>query len=152
MITCSFELNGKPSSLFWCDTLAFEAFSGAGSHVNRRESACLVGVGPIPPGRYYILERESNGLLAAMRDHVLRRSDWFALYADDGRVDDETFCDGVRRGEFRLHPIGPSGISRGCIVIRDAGLFPVLAATIRRSATFPVRGTRFRAFGELWVR
>ncbi|WP_254367149.1 tlde1 domain-containing protein [Paraburkholderia sp. NMBU_R16] len=32
---------------------------------------------------------------------------WFALYRNDGVVDDYTFIDGVRRGNFRLHPNVP---------------------------------------------
>lgn len=41
------------------------------------------------------------------------RSVWFALYRDDGNIDDWTFIDHVERGHFRLHPAGCMGISEG---------------------------------------
>jgi hypothetical protein len=43
------------------------------------------------------------------------KADWFALFADDGTIDDNTLCNHVRRGEFRLHP-RHIGISQGCII------------------------------------
>ncbi|WP_082716174.1 MULTISPECIES: tlde1 domain-containing protein [Burkholderia] len=45
------------------------------------------------------------------------RSQWFALYRDDGKVDDETIINAVRRSAFRLHPIGPHGRSDGSITL-----------------------------------
>jgi hypothetical protein len=107
MIECTFELNDKPMSELKCDAKAFPAFSGYGAHVNRRASACLSGLGPIPPGTYYILDRQSGGLLGPLRDYFSGHSNWFAFYANDGKVDDETFCNSVKRGNFRLHPKGP---------------------------------------------
>jgi len=63
MIDCKFELNGKPMSIFWCGATRFPAFSGLGKHVNKRISACILNQGPIPPGTYYIIDRQSGGLL-----------------------------------------------------------------------------------------
>lgn len=90
MRTWIFKLNDKPMSALVGGASAFPAFSGLGSHVNRRISACLANVGPIPPGSYYIFDRESGGRLGWWRDLFSGRSDWFALYADDGKVDDHT--------------------------------------------------------------
>ena len=104
MIDCSFELNGKPMSVLKCGAMSFPAFSGLGAHANRREFACNVGVGPIPPGTYYIFDRQSGGLFGALRDLLNGHGEWFALYAVDGKIDDETFCNEVKRGNFRLHP------------------------------------------------
>lgn len=95
----------------------FSAYSGHGPHVNRRVDACLKNVGPIPPGRYYILNRESGGKLGWLRDLYRDRTDWFSLYAIDQKIDDETWCESVKRGEFRIHPKGTFGISEGCVVV-----------------------------------
>ncbi len=61
------------------------------------------------------------------------RNEWFALYRDDGLINDETFVKGVRRGEFRLHPIGPSGISKGCITLYSQSDFKILASALLRT-------------------
>jgi hypothetical protein len=106
MLRCSFELNGKPMSMVNVYATQFPAFSGLGAHANRREFACHAGVGPIPPGLYYIIDRQSGGMLGPLRDLFSNKSDWFALYAADGKIDDETFCNKVKRGSFRLHPKG----------------------------------------------
>ncbi|MDE8555645.1 DUF2778 domain-containing protein [Pantoea vagans] len=43
-----------------------------------------------------------------MKDiYVTDCSTWFGLFRDDGKIDDLTFVQGIRRGNFRLHPIGP---------------------------------------------
>ncbi|MEO0444301.1 MAG: hypothetical protein AAFZ92_11290, partial [Pseudomonadota bacterium] len=55
MVDCTFELNGKQMSEFKCGAISFAAFSGLGEHINRRVSACIPNVGPIPPGAYYEL-------------------------------------------------------------------------------------------------
>jgi len=109
MIDCTFELNGKPMSAFKCGATSFPAFSGLGEHVNRRTSACILNAGPIPPGAYYIFDRQSGGLLGPLRDLFTGRDIWFALYAIDNEIDDETYCKQVKRGLFRLHPKGPFG-------------------------------------------
>lgn len=100
MVECTFELNGKPMSLLKMGAIHLPAFSGLGGHVNRREYICAPDVGPIPPGAYYILDRQSGGRLGALRDLLRDRSEWFALYAADGKIDDEVFCNKVKRGNF----------------------------------------------------
>ena len=65
MYKCSFELNNKPMSTFKIGGLSFPAFSGLRSHANRIVSSCLSGVGPIPPGTYYIFDRGA-GLLGKL--------------------------------------------------------------------------------------
>lgn len=111
MLRCSFELNGKPMSVTKMNARQFPAFSGLGAHANRRVFFCHAGVGPIPPTDYYILDRQSGGLLGPVRDIFSGRSDWFALYAADGEIENETFCKKVKRGSFWLHPKGSLGIS-----------------------------------------
>ena len=90
--------------------------------------------GPLPPGRYYIFGRGTGGLIAHIRDWALAelnygdRRTWFALYRDDGRIDDITFVDGVRRGAFRLHPEGHYRVSKGCLTLQNQADFDKLAA------------------------
>ncbi|MEJ1604804.1 DUF2778 domain-containing protein, partial [Escherichia coli] len=45
------------------------------------------------------------------------RDVWFALFREDGQVDDITFFESVSRGQFRLHPAGYEGVSNGCITL-----------------------------------
>lgn len=152
MINCTFQLNGKPMSIFKCGATSFPAFSGLGEHVNRRTSACILHAGPIPPGTYYIFDRQSGGLLGQLRDLFTGRDEWFALYADDDRIDDETFCKKVKRGQFRLHPKGPTERSEGCIVIEKKTDYLFLRSILRNSKQIEVPGIEFKAYGRLVVR
>ena len=152
MLDCSFELNSKPMSEFRCGAMSFPAFSGLGSSVNRREFACSVGVGPIPPGTYYIFDRQSGGSFGALRDFLSGHGEWFALYAIDGSIDDETFCDKVKRGNFRLHPKGPAGISQGCITLESKLDWHKLSSFLRGSAPVAVPGSTLKAYGRVVVK
>ena len=110
-----------------------------GDATNRAESANIPDIGPLPPGRYYIILRGLGGWYTQTKDSVnafftgSNRNEWFALYRDDGLINDETFVKGVRRGEFRLHPIGPSGISKGCITLYSQSDFKILASALLRT-------------------
>ena len=117
MIDCKFELNNKPMSTFWCGATQFPAFSGLGKHTNQRVSACLVGQGPIPPGDYYIFDRQTGGTIGRFRDMFNDHDTWFALHAIDRKIDYVTYCNMVKRGAFRLHPKSGLGVSEGCITI-----------------------------------
>lgn len=152
MLDCLFELNGKPMSAVKVGAVSYPAFSGLGAQANRREFACHVNAGPIPPGRYYILDRQSGGLLGPLRDLFHDHSTWFALYAIDGRIDDETFCNNVRRGHFRLHPKGVLGISQGCITIDSSQDFFRLRSSLRAAGQLAVPGTELKAYGRVVVR
>lgn len=152
MVECKFELNGKSLSNFWCAADRFPAFSGLGSHVNRRVSSCIRGEGPIPAGTYYIFDRQSGGLLGPLRDLFSGRDEWFALYAIDERIDDETFCNKVKRGQFRLHPKGTLGRSEGCIVIDRQSDFLRLRTMLKNSKKVTVPGVSIQAYGRLVVR
>lgn len=152
MINCSFDLNGNAMSVFKLNTLSIPAFSGFGKHVNRRAFACQAGSGPIPPGRYYIFDRQSGGLLGAFRDMLNGHGDWFALYAIDRKIDDETFCNRVKRGNFRLHPTGPSGISQGCITVAAHANYQKLRAYLKSSTPTAVPGSPLQAYGVVVVR
>ncbi len=138
-------------STFKCGATSFPAFSGDGEHVNRRISACIHGKGPIPPGIYYIFDRQSGGLLGWFYDMFNDHSDWFALYAIDGKIDDETYCNKVKRGAFRLHPKGPRGISEGCITIDKPSDYQFLRQILKNSTPVVVPGSTLMAYGKVVV-
>lgn len=140
LLQCYFHLNGgKYATLSVPGVGFFPAFSGNGEAMNSLESSHMPNIGPIPPGRYYILLRGLGGIYTQTKDSVnafftgSNRSEWFSLYRDDGLINDETFIDGIRRGEFRLHPIGPSGLSKGCITLYSQSDFKVLASALLRT-------------------
>ncbi|MCF6325258.1 MAG: DUF2778 domain-containing protein [Gammaproteobacteria bacterium] len=152
MIDCKFELNGKPMSTFWCGAASFPAFSGLEEQVNQRLFACAANSGPIPPGTYYIFDRQSGGLLGSFRDMFNDHSNWFALHAIDGKIDDETYCNKVKRGAFRLHPKGDLGISQGCITIDSKADYQFLRGILKNSKQKPVPGSELLAYGKVTVR
>ncbi len=152
MISCRFELNNKHMSTFWYGTRPFPAFSGIGEHRNRRLSVCIVNKGPTPPGTYYIFDRQTGELLGAFYDMFNDHSNWFALYAIDGKIDDETYCKEVKRGAFRLHPKGDLGISRGCITIESQTDYQFLRTLLRSSAPQVVPDSKLKACGKVVVR
>lgn len=129
----------------------FAAFSGLSPYINKKTAACIANAGPIPPGNYYILDRESGGVLGALWDRIKGRSDWFALYAVDNQIDDVAYCNEVARGNFRLHPKGAYGISKGCIVIDKPGEFQHLRSVLRGREPIPIPGSKFSAYGKVSV-
>ena len=152
MIECTFSLNGLPMSELKCWSRSFPAFSGLGPYVNKRAHACVAGFGPIPPGAYYIVDRESGGILGAIRDKINHRGDWFSLLADDGKIDDKTICDRIQRGQFRLHPKGTAGISQGCVVIDSIADFYHLRTLLKGTSSQKIKGTDMMTYGRLIVK
>ena len=151
MIDCSFTLNNKPMSNFKMGSASFPAFSGLNKHVNRVVAQCIPLQGPIPRGDYYIFDRQSGGLLGPLKDLFDNKDQWFALYKIDNKVDDETYCKQVKRGQFRLHPKGRQGISRGCITINKWADFQVIRSTLKSTRTIIVPETGFECYGTVKV-
>lgn len=152
MIHCEFELNNQPMSQFKCGKHGIDAFSGNGIHTNRIRSMCIPSIGPIPPGSYYILDRQSGGFLGPLYDFFNNKSHWFSLYAVDQKIDDTTYCEAVKRGQFRLHPKGPLGRSEGCITINEPGDFVHIRALLKGTNTVRVPGTELSAYGLVVVK
>jgi hypothetical protein len=131
-VQCTFVLNSQPLSALVCNGQKYIAFSGDTDAVNNPAKADLANTGPIPPGVYYIVDRPLGGrfpwLEAKIHDLISdsNRSQWFALYAKD-TLSDFTFVKKIRRGNFRLHPIGRLGLSEGCITLKDPKDFDALA-------------------------
>jgi hypothetical protein len=134
------------------------AFSGRPGYLNDPAKVAVPNNGPLPAGRYYIVDRQSGGKLGWLRelttDRASRthRSQWFALYRIDGEIDDYTFVEGVKRGNFRLHPIGRTGISEGCITLLSQTQFDRLRAFLIAQETKLIPGTNTRFFGTVDVR
>lgn len=113
----------------------FMAFSGNGAYRNRGGCGKIAGNGPIPTGRYWVVERGGGGFfskkVAWVKDSYnkyhsgaeFRCSEWFALYPDDRSIDDMTWIEGVKREHFRLHP---GILSDGCITLANNSDFALL--------------------------
>lgn len=67
---------------------------------------------------------------------------------------DTTACGAtlIRRGHFRLHPVGRLGESDGCITLTSRGQFDKLRAFLKAQPTTQVPGTSFRAYGKVTVK
>lgn len=152
MKECIFELNSQPMSALKVGGWSFPAFSGRVGYMNKKVFACTPDLGPIPPGRYYILDRQSGGALGSLLTRIKGHQNWFSLYADDGRIDDKMYCKQVERGSFRLHPKTGLGISKGCITVESAGHFNQLRAIIKSNTPINVKGTDVLAYGVVVVK
>ncbi|PWU26526.1 hypothetical protein DK254_28600 [Pseudomonas sp. RW407] len=156
-VYCSFELNGKLFSDLECGGVGrFPAFSGDSATRNDPRFVSRVDEGPLPRGRYYIFDRQSGGRLGWLYNKASRvfgvdQERWFSFYRDDEVIDDWTFVRHIRRGNFRLHPIGPGALSKGCVVLQYQVQFDWLSAALK--CTLPmVLADGSRAYGVLQVR
>jgi hypothetical protein len=136
----------------------FAAFSGDNSGRNNPADIAIPDVGPLPPGRYYIVDRGSGGLFTHIRDFFVAHTygpdhrKWFALYKDDGVVDDWTFVEGVKRGNFRLHSHGIRNFSKGCITLADSLAFERLHERLKHTTLMNIPGDTGLAYGTVEVK
>jgi hypothetical protein len=157
-VACTFSLNSQNTSALSCPGAGFfTAFSGTSSGRDNPAAVAKEGLGPLPPGRYYIVDRQSGGRLGWLYDFARTygygtdRSQWFMLWREG--TGDVTIINGVRRGAFRLHPAGPQRLSEGCITLVSPDRFKVLANYLRKQgATLPVPGSTLKAYGYVDVR
>lgn len=147
MIDGTFKL--EPEASLAIAGFSFPAFSGDGLFRNRRTHMCLPNQGPIPVGTYFILDRQSGGHLGEI--HRLIKGDWFALFADDRVIDDERYCAGLLRGQFRLHAKGPRGLSQGCITLDRQYDFDLLCQVLKMTEVQNIPGTTYKAYGRIRV-
>ncbi|MGV8917176.1 MAG: tlde1 domain-containing protein [Pseudomonas sp.] len=80
------------------------------------------------------------------------KNHWFALYRDDDVIDDHTSINNIKRGHFRLHPIGSACISQGCITLISKIGFDELKAVLRQSSAQVITGTGILYYGVIEVR
>ncbi|MFK3796731.1 DUF2778 domain-containing protein [Pseudomonas sp. NPDC088444] len=135
----------------------FPAYSGqAGSTRNNPDDMATPSIGPLPTGRYYIVNRPTGRFYSKMQDKVKSlisgsdRDVWFGLFKDDGSIDDNTFIQGVQRGMFRLHPAGHEGVSEGCITLPSHSNYSILRAALLNMPRFQVTPT-LTAYGAIQV-
>lgn len=158
MIRCTFRLNGRGLSSFSCPGIGFfPAYSGSeGGHRNNPGSTHIPDVGPLPPGKYYIVSRPTGGTLGFFRDYVdsvisgSDRAVWFALFREDDSIDDTTFFESVQRGNFRLHPAGYQGISHGCITLPGRNHYSILREALLNTPKIMV-SANLVAYGTIQV-
>ena len=140
----------------------FPAFSGNDIYRNRGGCTGLKNDGPLPAGRDWIVDRPAGPIDSriltwakdtanSMLGEYTNRNEWFALYRDDGMIDDYTWVNGVERGNFRLHPIGGDGVSLGCITLQNRSDFQTVRRALLHTNTVPVRDTGLRAYGTIEV-
>ena len=114
----------------------------------------LPDVGSVPIGEYAIVDRSCGGRISCAIDFVSALSSnsrywWFALYALDGRIDDETFLRGVRRDEFRLHP---GSNSKGCVTLPKTADFHALRnMLLPNKGIYHINSTQIECYGVLNV-
>ncbi|MFP3849154.1 DUF2778 domain-containing protein [Pseudomonas sp. W5-01] len=155
---CTYVLNGEPLSELTCEGMTYEAFSGdVSSYVNNSRYQDVVKLGPLPLGRYYILDRESGGMLGWLRQPVndyfaeTDRSEWLSLYRDDEVVDDMTTINHIQRSAFRIHPVGPRGISQGCVTLTSQLAFDELRTILRNRPGEILDDRNIKYYGVLEV-
>ncbi len=139
----------SPLTLYGVGT--FMAFSGNGAYRNRGGCAGIPDNGPIPVGKYWIVNRGEGGFLSkkitAAKDFYnekfkgaeFKHTEWFALYRDDGTIDDNTWVENVNRRNFRLHP-GTN--SQGCITIVHNSDYRLIRNALLQTAPMPVPGMK----------
>lgn len=136
----------SPLTLYGVGT--FLAFSGNGVYKNRGGCAIIPNEGPIPPGKYWIVDRPDGGGFGSWAQAVVKdtfnkvvrgaeftRFEWFALYRDDKSIDDSTWYNHVLRGHFRLHP---GTLSEGCITLPHNSDYAVLRNALLRTGQIRV--------------
>lgn len=156
MLQCSFKLNDRPMSEFRIGALAFPAYSGQERYINKVSLTCTPIFGAIPVGQYYIFDRRSGGRLGPWKDALNlngnNKSEWFALHAIDGNIDDDSvLCNDILRGQFRLHPKGRLGRSEGCITIDQQGDWQHIRSILADIPKGAVPGSELKAYGVVTV-
>lgn len=158
-IRCTFDLNDKETSWLRCPGVgSIVAFSGQKSGRDNPRMTDKEDVGPIPKGTYYLVDRQSGGLLGPLYDLWGRygygttdHTKWFMLW--NPHSGDTTTINGVRRGSFRLHPMGELRLSQGCITVVHPSDFSNLERYLRsRKPDLPVPGSTLKAYGTVEVR
>lgn len=135
----------------------FMAYSGDGKYRNQPGCIHLADRGAIPIGRYWIVARPTGGARTQVSNAIAKmlvgddRGIWFALYRDDGTVNDHTYIGRVKRGAFRLHPAGGANQSLGCVTVHHKTDYMVIYNALRATRQISIPGTELRAFGQIEV-
>jgi hypothetical protein len=154
--------NSPVATLVMYGVGTYAAFSGNGAYRNRGGCTAIAGEGPIPAGKYWIVPRPEGGLgsqlqasakdlFNTLKGRPSHHKEWFALYRDDGLIDDYTWINGVRRDNFRLHPVGGGGVSYGCITLKSVASFENLRHALLNTPTVPAGNSGIAAYGTIEV-
>ncbi|CAN7288738.1 DUF2778 domain-containing protein [Trinickia sp. LjRoot230] len=66
---CTFSLNSQKTSVLSCPGAGlFSAFSGTSTGHDNPKAVAQPDIGPLPPGRYFIVDRQSGGRAGWIRD------------------------------------------------------------------------------------
>ncbi|MEM5294659.1 DUF2778 domain-containing protein [Burkholderia sp. JPY481] len=162
-VTGKFIVNNKWLSPLTMNGIGtFNAYSGNEQYRNRGGCTMVPSNGPIPAGKYWIVDRPTGGVgsraWASIKDTVnsaigapVDHNEWFALYRDDGLIDDFTWVNGVKRGNFRLHPAGGQGQSLGCITMPSHVDFMRIRSALLRTGKIPTGNSGLKAYGTIEV-
>ena len=133
-------------------------FSGNGRYTNDPNSTAEPNSGPIPPGKYYVIERQSGGRLGKIKELFYEwwtgndRTKWLALIAIDDKIDNSITVNGVIRSNFRMHP---GSTSLGCITFMDFSVFEMVRQFILDTESAKVQnamGGEYIYYGILEVK
>ncbi|MDR0805998.1 MAG: DUF2778 domain-containing protein [Enterobacteriaceae bacterium] len=125
----------------------FLAFSGNGAYRNRGGCTGVPSNGPLPAGKYWVVDRPDGGIWSKSKTKVkdkynkvfngaeFTHKEWFALFRDDKSINDKTWVNGVDRGSFRLHP---GTISEGCITLPYQSDFQAIRSAFLRTQKIQV--------------
>jgi len=76
----------------------------------------------------------------------------FSLYANDGRIDDYTYCNQVERGQFRLNQKVGLGIRKGCITVEHRAHFNQIRSILTSVKLTKVPGSDNLMYGNVIIR
>lgn len=139
----------------------FLAFSGDGAYKNHGGCGMIPKKVPVPAGKYWIVDRPSGGMKSRLEAGVkdtwnhyskgatFKHSDWFALWRDDWNLDDYTWIESVKRGNFRLHP---GTLSEGCITLCHDTDFAILRNALLNTPKMDIPCAKnLKAYGSIEV-
>ncbi|WP_342713837.1 DUF2778 domain-containing protein [Paraburkholderia lycopersici] len=134
------------------------AFSGQKEGRDNPDDTAKEDIGPLPKGKYFLVDRQSGGILGGFRDWwsahgfgTTDRTRWFMIW--NPATGDKTNIDGITRGSFRLHPMGPRRLSEGCVTVVNPYDFDRLEKFLRsQKPSLPVPETDLKAYGTLEIK
>ena len=133
-------------------------FSGNGDGKNNPDNVGNKDNGPIPPGKYYVIKRQSGGIRSQIEDWTYKlwndndKTQWLAFIAIDDALDDQKEINGVFRSSFRMH-YGTRSL--GCITFLDKEVFEKAREFILETESRTVKGadgTEYIYYGILEVK